>query len=541
MAPKILVTTALVYANGPLHLGHLVEQIQADIWVRALRLGNTTCIFISGDDAHGTPIMLSADKLGISPEEMISKVHKQHEQDSRDFLVDYDYYDNTHNDVNKEIVYDVYQKLNDNGYIYKKNIDQSYDQEKEMFLPDRFIKGTCPKCGAHDQYGDNCEVCGASYNTTDLLNPYSILSNTTPVIKKSEHYFFKLNEMQSFLSEWLNTETLQPAVKNKLQEWLGTSLRDWDISRDAPYFGFKIPGTDDKYFYVWLDAPIGYFGSLKNYSLKNVNITYSDFTDPKAKTEIYHFIGKDITYFHGLFWPAMLKASNYKTPTSIFAHGFLTVNGEKMSKSRGTFITAREYLDKLNPEFFRYYLATRLSDNVDDLDLNWEEFVTKINSDLIGKVINIASRTAGFINKKFDGKLATKLDNIQIIDELSSSKKTIINYYKARKYNLATTRVMQLADLANQYIAQAEPWKKIKEPQNLEHVHEICSTAINLYRIIIIYLSPILPVTAKKSMAFLNVESFSWDSVNSYLVSHKINKYSHILERIDIKDIPKKT
>ena len=532
---KTLVTTALTYANGPLHLGHLVEQIQADIWVRVKRMNNQECIFISGDDAHGTPIMLSDAKQNITPLEMIKKIHQEHEKDSADFLVEFDNYDTTHNDVNKEIVYDIYNKLSDKGLIYTQKIDQAYDEEAKMFLPDRFIKGSCPKCGVKDQYGDNCEACGATYTPVELIEPYSTISNTTPITRESEHYFFKLSSLQNDISNWLGESPLQNPVRNKLKEWLNESLRDWDISRDSPYFGFTIPNTTDKYFYVWLDAPIGYLGSLKNYSNKNPNINYEDMISPSSNVDMYHFIGKDITYFHGLFWPAMLQSSGYKTPTAIYAHGFLTVNGEKMSKSRGTFITARDYLNKYNPEFFRYYLATRLSDGVEDIDLNWDEFANKINSDLIGKVVNIASRTAGFIHKKYSGRLSDELDNEQLIKDILSEKDNIIKLYESRKYQAVTTKIMQLADNANQYIAQAEPWKKIKETQHEEDVHRICTTAINAFKAIIIYLAPILPKTAKNVAEFLQISELNWQELDNILLSHEIKKYTHLIQRFEQK------
>jgi methionyl-tRNA synthetase len=541
MTEKALITTALIYANGPLHLGHIVEQIQADIWVRNKRMQGVDCVFISGDDAHGTPIMLSAAKQNITPEEMIKTIHMEHKNDSKDFLISYDYYDSTHNETNKEIVYDIYAKLKQQELIHTKNILQAYDETKGMFLPDRFIKGSCPKCGAKEQYGDNCEACGATYSPVDLIDPYSTLSNTKPTTKESEHYFFKLGSMQTQIEAWLSSAPIQAAVGNKLQEWLNSSLRDWDISRDAPYFGFNIPGADDKFFYVWLDAPIGYFGILKNYAdTTSANINFAEYINPDSDIKMYHFIGKDITYFHGLFWPAMLAAAKYKLPEAIYAHGFLTVNGKKMSKSKGTFITARQYLDKLSPEYLRYYIATRLADGVDDLDLNWDEFTTKINSDLIGKVINIASRTSGFIHKKFDGKLSGNLDDENIIATMLEAKDTIIKHYDNRQYNLATNKIMQLADKANQYIANKEPWKQIKDPKLHDQVHKVCTTSINMFKIIITYLAPILPETAKNSMDFLNINSLDWQEIDNILLNHEIKPYKHLLARVDKKDIPTK-
>ena len=535
MKKNILVTTALTYANGPLHLGHLVEQIQADIWVRTQRMLGNTCTFISGDDAHGTPIMLSAEAKKISPAAMITAIHAEHCQNLKSFFISCDNYHSTHSDENKEIVYEIYEQLQNAGLIYKKNIKQAYDTEKNMFLPDRYIKGTCPKCKAPEQYGDNCEHCGATYNPLELIDPYSIVSNTKPEEKDSEHYFFKLSKLQEQVYTWISDSPLQNSVKNKLLEWFKEDLRDWDISRDEPYFGFLIPNTTDKYFYVWLDAPIGYLASLQNLLEKHNGGSYNEFWQD---AEIYHFIGKDITYFHGIFWPAILYGVNKKLPSAIYAHGFLTVDGRKMSKSKGTFITANDYLNTLNPEYLRYYFATRLSCGVDDIDLNWDDFVNKINTDLVGKVINIASRCSKFITNNFNNMLAQELDQPQLIAAFVAEKNVIIEHYSQRNFSQATAKIMQLADIANKYIAEQEPWKKIKNEENFLHVQQICSSAVNMFRILMLYLQPILPETAAKSMLFLNCQQNTMEDIEEMLNSHKINTYNHLLQRVTKDQIP---
>ena len=538
MTKTNIVTTALIYANGPLHLGHLVEQIQADIWVRNKRMNGEKCIFISGDDAHGTPIMISAQQKNITPENMIAEILQQHNQDSADFLIDYDYYHSSNCEDNITITHEIYNDLVVQDLIYSKEIEQPYDEAKQMFLPDRFIKGKCPKCGAEDQYGDNCESCGATYSTCDLIEPYSILSNEAPVNKKSEHFFFKLGKQQQQIEQWLKSSPLQKQILNKLKEWLHEELKDWDISRDAPYFGIKIPNTENKYFYVWLDAPIAYIAILKNFCSKNKAGKIEDYWGKNSNSDIYHFIGKDISYFHGLFWPAVLSASKYKLPTAVYAHGFLTVNGKKMSKSKGTFITARKYLDNLNPEYLRYYIATRMSNGVDDIDLNWDEFITKVNTDLIGKVINIASRCSGFIQKHFNGKLATNLDDDEIVKNLITAADEVKNLYENRQYAQATALIMQHADVANQYIAKESPWKKIKEDNMQLKVHEVCTTALNLFKGIMLFLHPIIPETTAKSMEFLNFSDISWNGTKEILLDHKIRPYQHLLKRVESKDIP---
>ena len=538
MTSTTIVTTALPYANGPLHLGHMVEHIQADIWVRNQRMQGNTCLFLSGDDAHGTPIMLRANEQGITPEALIASVQSAHQQDAKDFLIDYDYYGSTHSTNNQQLVYDIYNKLREQGLITTRPIEQAYDEQAGMFLPDRFVKGTCPSCGAADQYGDNCDVCGATYSPIDLIDPYSTVSNTTPTRKTSTHYFFTLSAIQSTLETWIHQADIQPAVRNKLQEWLQSTLRDWDISRDGPYFGFPIPDAENAFFYVWVDAPIGYFSILQSYLESQGSDDFARFITPNSEDKLIHFIGKDITYFHGLFWPAMLHAANYKRPDAIYAHGFLTVNGAKMSKSKGTFITARTYLESLPPEYLRYYLATRLSDGVDDLDLHWEEFTQKINADLIGKVINIASRTSGFITKKFDGKLADQLHNRAIVDAALAKKSDIIQLYNERRYSQATATIMQLADTANQYIAQQAPWQLSKDPDQAILVQQVCTTSLNLFKILITYLAPILPETAAKSRDFLQVNDTSWEGADQLLLGHTIAPYRHLLTRVESQHIP---
>ena len=536
MKKNILVTTALVYANGPLHLGHLVEQVQADIWVRNQKLKGHNCTFIGGDDAHGTPIMLGAQKQNIEPAAMVAQITQEHIEHSKKFFIEHDYYGSTYDDTHYEVVSKCYSAMQQKSLITTKEVAQAYDTSANMFLPDRFVTGTCPKCGASDQYGDSCDACGSIYDPLDLINPISKVSGTTPIEKHSEHYFFELKQLQDELHSWIKNSKLQTPVKNKLLEWFNSDLKAWDISRDEPYFGIKIPDTENKYFYVWLDAPIGYISITEKFKQQNSNRI--DFWHQNTDAEIHQFIGKDISYFHGIFWPAILNTAGYKLPDTIHAHGFLTINGKKMSKSKGTFITAAAYLDKLSPEYFRYYLATRLADGVEDLDLNWEEFINKINSDLIGKVINIASRCSGFIQKKFDGKLAATADNTDLINTILSEKDNIINCYEQKKFSQATTKIIQLADLANQYIAKEEPWAKIKDPSELEHVHQVCTTALNIFRIIMSYLTPILPHTSAASMSFLNCDLDNWEQIDKLLLDHTIKPYKHLMQRVTETDIP---
>jgi methionyl-tRNA synthetase len=541
MARKILVTSALPYANGSIHLGHLVEYIQTDIWVRFQKMQGHTVHYVCADDTHGTPIMLRAEKEGITPEALIENVHKEHSADFAGFLVNFDNYYSTNAPENKELSQTIYRKLKANGKIATKTIEQFYDPVKNMFLPDRFIKGECPKCHAKDQYGDNCEVCGATYNPTELINAYSAVSGAAPVRKETEHYFFKLSECEAFLKEWTrqgagtDKATLQGEAANKMGEWFENGLNDWDISRDAPYFGFEIPDAPGKYFYVWLDAPIGYMASFKKLCADK-GLDFDEYWKEDSSTELYHFIGKDILYFHALFWPATLEYSGHRKPTKIFAHGFLTVNGEKMSKSRGTFITARSYLDHIkNPEYLRYYYAAKLNSTMEDIDLNLEDFVARVNSDLVGKYINIASRTAGFINKRFAGKLQPSSQNA-VIAELQSAANTISNAYEEREYGKALREIMRLADIANGYVAEKAPWVMAKQEGQDAALQQVCSDALEMFRLLTLYLKPVLPNLATEIEKFLNISPLSWSSVDASLVNqHTINAYDHLITRIDSK------
>lgn len=543
MSRKILVTSALPYANGSIHLGHLVEYIQTDIWVRFQKMQGHTVHYVCADDTHGTPIMLRAEKEGITPEALIAKVHKEHYADFSEFLVNFDNYYSTNSDENKTLAGNIYKALKANGKIATKTIEQFYDPVKNMFLPDRFIKGECPKCHAKDQYGDSCEVCGATYNPTELINPFSAVSGATPVRKETEHYFFKLSECSDFLRGWTRSGTLQQEAANKMNEWIGEAgenkLSDWDISRDAPYFGFEIPDAPGKYFYVWLDAPIGYMASFKNLCAK-VGLDFDEYWKADSKTELYHFIGKDILYFHALFWPATLEYSGYRKPTQVFAHGFLTVNGEKMSKSRGTFITARSYLDHIkNPEYLRYYYAAKLNGSMEDIDLNLEDFVARVNSDLVGKYINIASRTAGFVNKRFAGKLVAANQH-SVVQQIKAAAPEIQKAYEARDFSRALREIMRLADLANADVAEAAPWVVAKQEGEAANskLHADCSSALEMFRLLTLYLKPVLPELATQVEAFLNVASLGWDSLNeSFKDGHAINEYNHLITRIDGKHI----
>lgn len=538
---KMLVTSALPYANGSIHLGHLVEYIQTDIWVRFQKMQGHTVHYVCADDTHGTPIMLRAEKEGITPEALIANVHQEHSADFAEFLVEFDNYYSTNAPENKELSQGIYNKLKAAGKISTKTIEQFYDPVKNMFLPDRFIKGECPKCHAKDQYGDSCEVCGATYNPTELINAYSAVSGAAPVRKETEHYFFKLSECEDFLKEWTRSGTLQGEAANKMGEWFESGLNDWDISRDAPYFGFEIPDAPGKYFYVWLDAPIGYMASFKN-MCQTVGLDFDEYWQREGnegenpKTELYHFIGKDILYFHALFWPATLEYSGHRKPTKIFSHGFLTVNGEKMSKSRGTFITARSYLDHIkNPEYLRYYYAAKLNSTMEDIDLSLDDFVARVNSDLVGKYINIASRTAGFINKRFDGKLRSSSDN-QVIVELKQSAQTIAEAYEAREYGKALREIMRLADSANGFVAEKAPWVMAKQEGQDEALQQACSDALEMFRLLTLYLKPVLPKLAFEIEQFLNIAPLTWASVDASLTcDHNINAYEHLITRIDPK------
>ena len=533
---RILVTSALPYANGEIHLGHLLEYIQTDIWVRFQKMQGHECHYVCADDAHGTPIMLKADEMGIEPEALIAEVSKRHQSDFSDFNINFSQFHSTHSEENRYFSELIYSRLKDSGFIEKRVISQAFDPEKEMFLPDRFIKGECPKCGADDQYGDNCEACGATYSTTELKNARSVVSGAIPIEKDSEHYFFDLPQFEDQLKEWTNAGHLQDEVSNKLAEWFEQGLQQWDISRDKPYFGFQIPGTEDKYFYVWLDAPIGYMASFKKLC-DNSDLEFDDFFAKGSDTELYHFIGKDIVYFHALFWPATLMGSNFRTPNAIFAHGFLSVNGQKMSKSRGTFIQARTYLDSLNPECLRYYYAYKLSAKIDDIDLNLEDFKQRVNSDIVGKVVNIASRRASFVTKKFDKELSSLCIEQDLYDEFVAANSEIAQHYEARNFGHAMRSIMKLADKANQYIDDKKPWQLIKEEGSEQEVHEITSLAINLFRVLMTYLKPVLPEMAKQSEAFLNIDSLNWDAIKSPLLSHQINKFKPLMTRIEDEQI----
>ena len=533
---KILVTSALPYANGPIHLGHMLEYIQTDIWVRFQKLRGHQCHYVCADDAHGTPIMLKAQQLGMTPEEMINKVKGEHQRDFADFHIAFDNFHSTHSDENRELAELIYNRLNDGGFISTKTIEQLFDPEKQMFLPDRFVKGDCPTCGSEDQNGDNCDSCGATYSPVDLKNPRSVVSGATPELRESEHYFFELPKFEAMLKEWTRSGSLQEEMANKLAEWFTEGLQNWDISRDAPYFGFEIPGAKDKFFYVWLDAPIGYMGSFKNLCDRTEGLNFDDYWKTDSDAELYHFIGKDIIYFHSLFWPAMLKGANFRQPTSVFAHGFVTVNGTKMSKSKGTFIMARTYLEHLNPEYLRYYYAAKLTSRIDDLDLNLEDFAQRVNSDLVGKVVNIASRCAGFIAKKFDGKLSETVTESALMQEFIDAGDEIAQHYENRDFSKAVRQIMALADKANQYIADMEPWQLIKQADKAQEVQDVCSMGINLFRTLMIYLKPILPKLAVDVEAFLNDE-LTWDGHKTPLTGHQINKFKALLQRVEMDKV----
>lgn len=535
---KILVTSALPYASGSLHLGHLVEHSQSDIWARLMRSLGHEVKYLCADDAHGTPIMLNAEKQGMTPEALVDGIREEHWTDLQGFGVSYDHYHSTHTPENEALVSEIYLKLKDAGHIESKVIEQYFDPEKEMFLPDRFVKGTCPKCGADDQYGDNCEVCGATYDSSEVKNPKSAVSGATPILKESKHLFVNLKQFEGMLKDWVNSGTLQTEVSNKLAEWFEAGLQSWDISRDSPYFGFQIPGEENKYFYVWMDAPVGYLACLKHICDKTGE-AFEPWVDPNTDHEMVHFIGKDILYFHSLFWPAMLSGAGMKLPNAVYVHGFLTVNGTKMSKSRGTFIKASTYLDHLNPDYLRYYFAAKLSDGVVDIDLSMDDFRQRVNSDLVGKVVNIASRCAGFIKKKFGSKLSAELHNPALYDEFMSHSDEIAQLFEARKYNAAVRQIMALADKANQYIADMAPWVAVKDESRMEEVHQVCSTGINLFRVLMTWLAPVIPFTARKAEAFLNVDLNDWYAIESPLFNHEINKFKPLMARIEAETLEK--
>ena len=547
MTRKILVTSALPYANGSIHLGHMVEHIQTDVWVRFQKLRGHECHYCCADDTHGTPVMLAAQKQGIAPEDMIAKVREEHLADFTGFFIGYDNYYSTHSPENKQFSQDIYRALKANGKIESRVIEQLFDPEKQMFLPDRFVKGECPKCHAQDQYGDNCEVCGTTYSPTELINPYSAVSGAKPELRESEHFFFKLGECADFLKAWTSGNNphdgkphLQAEALNKMKEWLGegeeTTLSDWDISRDAPYFGFEIPDAPGKYFYVWLDAPVGYMASFKNLC-DRIGIDFDEYFKADSQTEMYHFIGKDILYFHALFWPAMLHFSGHRAPTGVYAHGFLTVDGQKMSKSRGTFITAKSYLEQgLNPEWMRYYIAAKLNSKIEDIDLNLQDFISRVNSDLVGKYVNIAARASGFIAKRFEGRLKD-VSGSALLAKLAAESDTIAEQYENREYARALRDIMALADAVNEYVDANKPWELAKQEGQDERLHEVCSELINAFTMLTAYLAPVLPQTAANAARFLNLDAITWANTRETLGEHAINKYEHLMQRVEQKQV----
>ena len=547
MTRKILVTSALPYANGSIHLGHMVEHIQTDVWVRFQKLRGHECYYCCADDTHGTPVMLAAQKQGIAPEDMIAKVREEHLADFTGFNIGYDNYYSTHSPENKQFSQDIYRALKANGKIESRVIEQLFDPEKQMFLPDRFVKGECPKCHAQDQYGDNCEVCGTTYSPTELINPYSAVSGAKPELRESEHFFFKLGECADFLKAWTSGNNphdgkphLQAEALNKMKEWLGegeeTTLSDWDISRDAPYFGFEIPDAPGKYFYVWLDAPVGYMASFKNLC-DLIGIDFDEYFKADSQTEMYHFIGKDILYFHALFWPAMLHFSGHRAPTGVYAHGFLTVDGQKMSKSRGTFITAKSYLEQgLNPEWMRYYIAAKLNSKIEDIDLNLQDFISRVNSDLVGKYVNIAARASGFIAKRFESRLKDVADS-ELLAKLTAQSEAIAECYESREYAKALRDIMALADIVNEYVDANKPWELAKQEGQDARLHEVCSELINAFTMLTAYLAPVLPKVAENAAKFLNLEAITWANTRETLGEHAINKYEHLMQRVEQKQV----
>jgi methionyl-tRNA synthetase len=534
---KILVTSALPYVNGHPHMGHMVEYIQTDIWVRFQKLIGNDCIYVCASDAHGTPIMLKARELGISPEELTATNSKEFVSVFEAFGVDFDNYHTTHSPENEALTVEMFEALRESGDIYTKTIEQAFDEREGLFLPDRFVKGTCPRCKTEDQYGDACENCGATYSPSDLIDPVSVLSGTTPVKRESEHYFFKLSEYGDRLRQWMRDATLDRNVIAKLEEWFEAGLQDWDISRDAPYFGFRIPGTEDKYFYVWLDAPVGYPASFRHLCDRRSDLDFDEYWRPGGNTELYHFIGKDIMYFHTLFWPAVLQGAGFRTPTSVFAHGFLTVNGQKMSKSRGTFILARTYLDNLDASHLRYYYAAKLGPTIEDIDLNLDDFIARVNSDLVGKLVNIASRCAGFINKRFEGQLADSLPEADLFDRFAASADTIAGHYEAREYSKAIRVIMALADEANRYIDDKKPWVMIKDESQLDNVQGVCTQGLNLFRSLMVYLAPVIPAVADSARDFLAEGAWSWSSASEPLLGARINKFTPLLTRVEQQQV----
>jgi methionyl-tRNA synthetase len=536
MPRKLLVTSALPYANGPTHLGHMTETVQTDIWVRFQRMRGNLCTYVCADDTHGTPIMLQARADGISPEQLIERVGVERRRDFADFLIGFDNYYTTHSPENKHYTELVFKALDDSGHIARKTVKQSYDEQAGMFLPDRYVKGTCPRCGTADQYGDSCEACGATYQPADLKDPVSVLSGTRPVERESEHLFFRLGDFEPMLREWTRSGALQEAVANKLDEWFEAGLRDWDVSRDAPYFGFEIPGAPGKYFYVWLDAPIGYMASFADLC-KRTGLDFDSYWRPGGDTELHHFIGKDILYFHSLFWPATLEAAGFRKPTGVHVHGFLTINGQKMSKSRGTFITARRYLDHLPAEYFRYFIAAKLSSGVDDIDMNLEEFATRVNAEIVGKLVNIASRCAGFITRGHDGLLAAALPDPGLHAEFVRAGESVAALYESREYSAAVREIMALADRANQYIDQQKPWLLARDPDRAAEVRAVCTQGLNLFRVLMTYLAPVLPDMAERAARFLGSTDTSWHSVASPLLGTAIAPYEPLAARLDARQV----
>jgi len=535
---NILVSSALPYANGSIHMGHLVEYIQTDIWVRFQKLKGHNCHYVCAADAHGTPIMIKAREEQLSPEELVTKIAKEQHQDLKDFDVNFDNFHSTHSDENEKLVEQIYNSLKKENHIYTKDIEQAFDEKENMFLPDRFIKGTCPKCSSEEQYGDACEECGATYSPNELINPISTISDAIPVWRKSEHFFFKLSVFENNLKKWIKNAKLHKSITNKLSEWFEMGLKDWDISRDEPYFGFKIPGEKKKYFYVWLDAPIGYLASFLNLANRK-KLDFNAYLKPDSDHELYHFIGKDIVYFHTLFWPAVLEGAGFRKPTSVFAHGFLTINGKKMSKSRGTFVNARTYLDNLNPNFIRYYYAAKLGPSMEDIDLNTDDFTARVNSDLIGKLVNIASRCSGFINKQFDNKLSESIDNQNLHNEFIDSSGSIAQHYESREFSKAMRQIMLLADKANRYIEEKKPWLMIKDESQAHEVQRVCTQGLNLFRTLMIYLTPVIPGIADKSKELFNEKKWEWSDISSPILGKKIQKYKPLLTRIDKEKVKK--
>ena len=534
---KIMISSALPYANGDIHMGHLVEYIQSDIWSRFQKLRGHQCTYVCAADAHGTPIMIRARQEGCSPEELVERVSAEQYKDFESFDVSFDNFYTTHSPENEELTYRIFQELKKRGYIYTKTIEQAYDEKEQMFLPDRFVNGTCPRCKAVNQYGDACESCGATYTPNELIDPVSVLSDSTPVWRESEHYFFRLSAFSDQLEEWIKTANLHQNIVSKLKEWFDAGLQDWDISRDSPYFGFTIPGTEDKYFYVWLDAPVGYLASFLNYCERNSDLVFDDYWMPGTDTEVYHFIGKDIVYFHTLFWPAVLAGAGFRTPTSVFAHGFLTVNGKKMSKSRGTFIKARTYADHLDPTCLRYYYAAKLGSSMEDIDLNLDDFVARVNSDLVGKFVNIASRCAGFVSKRFDGKLSNELDDSALFEKFSGASEEIANHLEHREYSKAIKKIMTLADLANRYIDEKKPWVMVKQENQLKELQLVCTQGLNMFRVLAIYLTPVIPTLAKNAQALFNESDWIWSSASEPLLGCKIDKFKPLLQRVDAAQV----